>query len=137
MHACMCTPHHTPGYARVQPRPLSDPQGATCPLPRTRVALPGQVLSVTGCRLVLSPVLHWCSSTRLRPQDEPPQPTTPEIGVLRVEQQDVWVLTFGGFADEQDVVAKVRGAWVAGECPCMPDTLAGTFARLHEDYLTP
>ncbi|PNH04420.1 Heme-binding protein 2 [Tetrabaena socialis] len=37
-------------------------------------------------------------------QDAPPQPTAEDVGVMHVSQQDVWVLTFGGYATEDVVV---------------------------------
>ncbi|KAG2481818.1 hypothetical protein HYH03_019215, partial [Edaphochlamys debaryana] len=37
-------------------------------------------------------------------QDAPPRPNSTDLGVTRVEAQDVWVLSFGGFATEETVV---------------------------------
>ncbi|KXZ54515.1 hypothetical protein GPECTOR_4g580 [Gonium pectorale] len=39
-------------------------------------------------------------------QDAPPAPTAQDVGLLRVEEQDVWVLSFGGFATEDVVVQR-------------------------------
>ncbi|KAG2433219.1 hypothetical protein HXX76_008289 [Chlamydomonas incerta] len=39
-------------------------------------------------------------------QDTPPAPTSMDLAVTPVEQQEVWVLSFGGFATEDVVVAR-------------------------------
>ncbi len=40
-------------------------------------------------------------------QTAPPQPKAPELGLLSVNPQDVWVQTFGGYVHEREVLAQV------------------------------
>ncbi len=121
---CHARSHGCPGPTPSSPCHLSSRNMAAVPQhpPHTRGFPPipssaGAVhLVLPRLQSLLPPVLPHPLTTPHPPvpQDEPPQPVTPEIGVLRVEQQDVWVQSFGGFASEDDVVNKVsrvRARW--------------------------